>query len=576
MKHSTKTKFKRVRSTLVMSTIIVWLFAINNNAQEVINNVQINACALDANSNLLITGSIEVNGLIVSGVARYTSSGILDTTLNSDGYAFTSVGSRVESNGITVQANGSIVTAGFAIVNNLTQAVLARYTSSGALDTTFGSSGIVTTQIGNGCSAAAVAIQTTGQIDIVGVDIQSGVSQFLIAQYNSSDGSLDTAFNSGGAIPGIVTSAIGNRANANALAIQSNGQIVAAGMAVINGPAQFCVARYNTDGSSDTSFGTNGVVTTAVGTNDQIFAVTLDSSGNIVVAGSSNGAVALARYTTAGVLDTSFNSSGPNPGTLTTSVGSNSQANAILIDADGNIVIGGFSDSNMLIARYTTEGALDTTFGANATGLVTISIENTNSCTSLVLQGSDIIAAGSANADTLIIRLTSAGIIDTTWGTNGLINQPGNANLFTTIWEQETPGTNGGTFTSSLWETRILNQVTQINNTVTLSDNQFTLNPGIYTISAVAPAYEVDNHQARLQDVTNDITILYGTSAYSPNSGGSMTTSLINGQFAVSTPTAFEIQHMCATTQASDGFGIATGFGNEVYTTIKITNNFSF
>jgi hypothetical protein len=230
----------------------------------------------------------------------------------------------------------------------------------------------------------------------------------------------------------------------------------------------------------------------------------------------------------------------------------------------------------MLLARYTTSGVLDTTFGTPATGIVTTSIEGTNVCTGLVLQGTSTIVSGYADSDTLIMRYNSSGIVDTTWGTNGIINQPGKVNLFTTLWEQQSTGTNGGTFTSGAWQTRTLNSITALSNGVTLSSNQFTLNPGLYVVNIGAPAYKVANHQIRLQNITDGVTTLMGTSGYSPTTGGSVTHSYISGQIAVSKPTVFEVQHMCTTTRTNDGFGIASGFGNEVYTVVKIEVDFNF
>lgn len=568
----------RINFFLLFNIIILLQITTISKAQTSVGSVQIEACALDANDNLLATGAIVISGSTQCGVARYTTSGILDSTFGTGGYTNTAIGSRAQTQAITVQSsNGYIVTAGFAIVNNVTQIVLVRYTTTGSLDTNFGSGGIVTTQIGDGSTANAVVIQSDGKIVVAGGTVLSGVPQFLVARYNSADGSLDTSFNSTGTMPGVVTTPTGVRAKANGLIIQANGQIVIAGIAANGMQNQFGLVRYNTDGSLDTNFGTGGIVTTSIGTSPQALSLAIQSDGNIVVAGSSDTNIALARYNSAdGSLDTSFNSAGSTPGIVTTSLGAKALANSVVVDSSGNIIIGGFSDSNLLVGRYTDSGVLDTSFGSNATGFVTFSIGDINVCNSIILQNSNIIAAGYADDDALILRFTSSGIIDTTWGSNGVIDQPGNPNLFTTIWEQESVGTNGGTFTSGIWQTRVLNSMTTINNTVALSNNQFTLNPGIYTIVVTAPGYEVDNHQIRLQNITNGVATLMGTSAYSPNSGGSMTSSSINGQFAVSVPTVFEIQHMCATTQANDGLGIASGFGNEIYTIVKITNNFSF
>src|SRR5712691_1227384 len=123
-----------------------------------------------------------------------------------------------------------------------------------------------------------------------------------------SAGSLDTSFDT----DGIVTTPFGTSADeARAVAVQSDGKIVVAGRATIGSTFDFALARYNADGSLDTSFGTGGKVTTAIGTStDEAYAIALQSDGKIVVGGratiGSNFDFALARYNTDGTLDTSF------------------------------------------------------------------------------------------------------------------------------------------------------------------------------------------------------------------------------------------------------------------------------
>ncbi len=185
----------------------------------------------------------------------------------------------------------------------------------------------------------------------------------------STSGKLDTTFNSGGTLPGTVTTSFGTGIYdyGNALAIDSSGKIVVAGKSYNAGIVYFALARYNTDGTLDTSFGSGGIVTTSFGdgSDDEANAVAIDGSGNIVVAGfsydssSSSYLFAVARYTTEGVLDTTFNSNG----LVTTAIGAggNDRAYGIAIDGNGNIVAAGFSyDSSgnylFAVARYTASG----------------------------------------------------------------------------------------------------------------------------------------------------------------------------------------------------------------------------
>lgn len=124
------------------------------------------------------------------------------------------------------------------------------------------------------------------------------------------------------------------------------------------------------------------------------------------------------------------------------------------------------------------------------------------------------------------------------------------------IWEQQTAGTDGGTFTSGAWRTRVL--TTEHANTgghASIASNQITLAAGTYRARIVAPAVLVDTHQARLRDITNTATLLVGTSVEAPSP------SIIVGRFTLAGTTVLEIQHQCQTTRATDGFGANANFG---------------
>jgi len=170
--------------------------------------------------------------------------------------------------------------------------------TSGSLDTTFNTTGKVTTAIGAiNDSALAVAIQSDGKIVAAGYSYNGANYDFALVRYNT-DGSLDTTFNT----TGKVTTAIGaSNDSAYVIAIQSDGKIVAAGYSDNGANDDFALVRYNTDGSLDTTFNTTGKVTTAIGaSNDYAYAVAIQSDGKIVAAGYSyNGAnddFALVRY----------------------------------------------------------------------------------------------------------------------------------------------------------------------------------------------------------------------------------------------------------------------------------------
>ena len=139
--------------------------------------------------------------------------------------------------------------------------------------------------------------------------------------------------------------------------------------------------------------------------------------------------------------------------------------------------------------------------------------------------------------------------------------------------DQKAQNTSGGAFTSGAWQTRVLNTVLSTGGgIVALASNQFTLTAGTYRITATVPAYFVDQHQARVQNITAGSTALLGQVAYASRTGGdgSSNVSIIHGEFTVSTGDAVEIQHRCTTTNASNGFGVPANFTTEVYTDVVI------
>lgn len=139
------------------------------------------------------------------------------------------------------------------------------------------------------------------------------------------------------------------------------------------------------------------------------------------------------------------------------------------------------------------------------------------------------------------------------------------------ITDSKASGTAAGGFTSGAWRTRDLTVIEDDpDSIVTLSSNQFTLGAGTYLIQWSAPAYRVDHHQTRLWDVTGSTDLGKGTSEYMNSSVTVMTRSFGFDIVTLTASNTFEIQHRCATTQASDGFGRAASLAAEKYTMVTI------
>lgn len=364
-----------------------------------------------------------------------TSSGAcLDATFDSDGKVS---GPGGFASDIAIQADGKIVAVGGSNDINFSgrHSRLARYNADGSLDVTFGAGGVVATDISpnQGDAFAAVATQPDGKIVVAGSAFApSGtlpVLNFVIARYNS-DGSLDTTFGTGGADgDGIVTTSFFDfESAARDVILQADGKIIAVGYTrSSDGGQDFAVARYNSDGTLDSTFGTGGKATTGFfGRPDAANAVVLQPDGKIVVAGSAqsslssvSGEFALARYHSNGTLDTSFDADGK----VTTDFGSHDVASDVVLLSDGRIVLAGTSNENFALARYNPTGALDPTFDTD--GKVTTDFGASESVSALVVQSDGkLIAAGNTftcatRSDFALARYNTDGSLDTAFGAGG-------------------------------------------------------------------------------------------------------------------------------------------------------------
>src|SRR5208283_5268667 len=230
---------------------------------------------------LTITAS---NGIFPDATQNFTLTvnpppGSLDTNFGAGGIVTTSFGSYPAlALALGIQSDGKIVAAGQSSNGSNLVFTLVRYDTGGSPDTTFGTGGIVTTSVGSSDSQAnALGIQSDGEIVAAGQSSNGSHYVFTLVRYNATDGSPDTTFGTGGK----VTTSFGSKdALANALGIQSDGKIVAAGQSNNGSNSVFTLVRYNaTDGSLDTTFGTSGIVTAPLGIS---YALGIQSDGMIV------------------------------------------------------------------------------------------------------------------------------------------------------------------------------------------------------------------------------------------------------------------------------------------------------
>ncbi|GMU19646.1 MAG: hypothetical protein AMXMBFR12_08380 [Candidatus Babeliales bacterium] len=296
------------------------------------------------------------------GVLRFTTGGALDSAFGTNGRVNLNLGINETGNAVAMQS-GKILVAGNATVGGVTQFFVTRLNANGALDVGFGTSGITTTPIGDGCTANAMGIQSTGRIVLAGTAVISGQVVFALARYTSS-GILDTTFGTSGT----TNVSIADFAVGNAIAIDSSNKIIVAGYAINGGDHQIAVARFTANGTLDGTFGTSGIVLHDIPSTDidHGLGVAIQADGNIVVAGSSGTDALVMRLNIDGSLDTTF---GGGAGYVLTPIGDEASATAVAIQpADQMIVIAGISDLSAFVARYDVDGNLDATFGDSGTG----------------------------------------------------------------------------------------------------------------------------------------------------------------------------------------------------------------
>jgi uncharacterized delta-60 repeat protein len=305
----------------------------------------------------------------------------------------------------------------------------AAYAAAGALDPSFSVDGKATTDISaRGDFAAAVAVQTDGKIVVAGSAAYDTTDpKWALTRYNA-DGTIDMPF--GGGDGKVITNFTGGEDAVYGLAIQPDGKIVAAGDAGLRtGNSKFAVARYNDDGTLDTSFGDDGKVTTSFSSGDDpVSSLLLQPTDEIVVVGGAaqnhaNPKVAVARYLSDGSLDPSFSSDGKVMTDVSTA---KDYGNAVVLQSDGKIVVGGLaavsgSRASFELIRYGGDGSLDSSFSGNGK-LTTNFTARDDSVQGVVVRSDlDIVAGGIAgsggsNAKFALAYYQPDGTLDTSFG----------------------------------------------------------------------------------------------------------------------------------------------------------------
>lgn len=372
----------------------------------------------------LIAGGSYSNGIDRgSFLYRTNSDGSVDNTFGTAGKVFVSSSFSSDINSIVLQPDGKIITIGsFFDVFNGTDVVLSRFNSNGTIDNSFGTNGktifaVDSKTFDNGLS---VALQSDGKI-IVYV-IKEDFTTFTTTQYLyrfTTGGIADNTFGTAGRTQ--VNLVFNNTGNYNQrIAIQTDNKILVTGSVQETGSLNFGLIRYTANGLTDNSFNSGNPVSTDFnGFDDDAYTTTLQSDGKIVVAGRSLQAgglkLGIARYNTNGTLDNSFDTDGK--AVISTVVEAVGNVSAVVVQADLKILLAGTSfdvlfNSNMFVARLTAGGVLDNTFGTTGVSLIPFTSDNLDVADALALQSTGkIILSGKISAnfqeDLAIFRLNN-------------------------------------------------------------------------------------------------------------------------------------------------------------------------
>ncbi len=403
------------------------------------------ASSLQSDGKLILAGKSKNSSGYNFAAIRFDTTGTVDSSFGTYGTFTFNInngdGSDDEINSLAIQPDGKIIMAGFSINNSISAIAVSRINYNGTLDNNFGINGTERTIILNNFGserANSIAIQPDGKIIAAGFSSGINNSSFLVARYNS-DGTIDNSFGSNGSVKSHVIGGIGTLDGALDVALQPDGKIIAVGYSNTNSGSSFGVIRYNKDGEYDNTFGNNGTVITSInggdGTYDKANSIAIQPDGKIVVVGisqkASNISYALSRYNTNGTLDNTFGSNGTIRTTINGGDGTQDVANSVAIQKDGKIVVAGnshFSSGYAIsLARYNINGSLDNTFGTKGT-IITLpeGSDSLVAASDLAIQSNGkIIITGNSYRNSryslILTRYNSDGAIDNTFGNEGNI-----------------------------------------------------------------------------------------------------------------------------------------------------------
>ena len=363
--------------------------------------------------------------ILCTGVFAQTNG--VDINFGDNGLVKTDINGKFDdATDIVMVENGNIIAAGNSMVGSHFEFYIAQYYSNGELDETFGNSGFATIDFSTfHCLVKAITVQNDGKIIVVGNYDNNYYTDPAIARFNE-DGTIDTTFGNQGLIQFDLSAQFDDF---NDVVVQPDGKILVVGSSFKFGSDDFLLVRFLEDGTLDESFGDDGFVYTDFDeTEDVIYSVLLQKDKKILVSGYSGyGSTyfAAARYLENGLLDPTFSIDGK----VTMSSGSRvDKSYGMTFQSDSSFVLAGTHHAGAIdeymFVRIDKNGSLDNTFGAG--GMIYLPTLNAaDKITDVIVQADDkIVACGSRNNEAVFVRLTKNGTTDDTFGDNGILMLP--------------------------------------------------------------------------------------------------------------------------------------------------------
>ncbi len=396
---------------------------------EPLNLIYFEDFALQSDGKIVVLSYYNV-GAQNYRLTRFNTNGTIDNNFGINGATITDIGGSELANSIAILNNDRIVVSGVTIAS-ATQIFVAKYTASGNLDTTFNTTGTrVFTFTGVvGARPSNIVAQTDGKLLFANETYTNGTPKVYIVRLNVN-GSFDTSFDGDGLA--IVNAPNDFVTNGGVLKILPSGKymFLTGTETTINTVSYRKVSafRFNSNGTADTTFDTDGQTTYTINNfDDDIADFSIASDGNLVFSGNTNFSffqdrIFLCKINSNGSLNTAFNNGGKVEFFFPFSA--YDEIRVAKLQADGKIIAAGIAFFNdelrTVVLRYNSNGTLDTSFADN--GILRLFNQgpfyNINDI-EITANGKILIAAG--DVFSYVLQLNSNGTVDTSFGDNGFV-----------------------------------------------------------------------------------------------------------------------------------------------------------